>query len=103
LFADFKAAEGSAKKASAGREDLRRAQGHTVIEEEIFYPASRGKVEDGLLNEGYVEHDVASIRMSGPRPIEFWRSGSGARFQLAARPTLFSSWRRALVFHNPMP
>jgi hypothetical protein len=32
-----------------------------VIEEEIFYPACRGKVEDGLLNEGYVEHDGSKV------------------------------------------
>ena len=29
---------------------------HTQIEEEIFYPAERGDVEDDLLDEAYVEH-----------------------------------------------
>ena len=32
-----------------------------MIEEEIFYPACRGKVEDDLLNEGYVEHDGSKV------------------------------------------
>lgn len=32
---------------------------HTQIEEEIFYPAERGEVEDDLLDEAYVEHDGA--------------------------------------------
>ena len=32
---------------------------HTRIEEEIFYPAERGEVEDDLLDEAYVEHDSA--------------------------------------------
>jgi hypothetical protein len=32
---------------------------HTKIEEEIFYPESRGEVEDDLLDEAYVEHDSA--------------------------------------------
>ena len=32
---------------------------HTRIEEEIFYPAERGEVEDDLLDEAYVEHDGA--------------------------------------------
>lgn len=32
---------------------------HTQIEEEIFYPESRGEVEDDLLDEAIVEHDGA--------------------------------------------
>jgi hypothetical protein len=32
---------------------------HTRIEEEIFYPAERGEVEDDLLDEALVEHDGA--------------------------------------------
>jgi hemerythrin superfamily protein len=32
---------------------------HTRIEEEIFYPESRGEVEDDLLDEAWVEHDSA--------------------------------------------
>ncbi len=32
-----------------------------MIEEEIFYPACEGKVEDELLKEAYVEHDAAKI------------------------------------------
>ena len=32
---------------------------HTQIEEEIFYPAERGEVEDDMLDEAYVEHDGA--------------------------------------------
>jgi hypothetical protein len=34
---------------------------HTLIEEEIFYPALRGKIEDDVLNEAYVEHDGAKV------------------------------------------
>jgi hemerythrin superfamily protein len=32
---------------------------HTQIEEEIFYPAERGDVEDDMLDEAYVEHASA--------------------------------------------
>lgn len=32
---------------------------HTMIEEEIFYPESRGEVEDDMLDEAFVEHDGA--------------------------------------------
>ena len=71
LFAEFKAARGAAKKQKLVEEICAELTGHTVIEEEIFYPACRGKVEDGLLNEGYVEHDgskvlVAELLASAP-------------------------------------
>lgn len=34
---------------------------HVINEEEIFYPAFRGKIDDDLLNEAYVEHDGAKV------------------------------------------
>jgi hemerythrin superfamily protein len=61
LFAEFKAARGAAKKRKLVEEICAELIGHTVIEEEIFYPACRGKIEDGLLNEGYVEHDGSKV------------------------------------------
>jgi hypothetical protein len=61
LFAEFKATEGAAKKQKLVEKICAELSGHTVIEEEIFYPACRGKVEDGLLNEGYVEHDGSKV------------------------------------------
>ena len=32
-----------------------------MIEEEIFYPACEGTVEEDLLKESYVEHDAAKL------------------------------------------
>jgi hypothetical protein len=32
-----------------------------MIEEEIFYPALRGKIDDDDLDEAYVEHDGAKV------------------------------------------
>jgi hypothetical protein len=34
---------------------------HSQIEEEIYYPAIRGKVEEADLDEAYVEHDSAKL------------------------------------------
>ena len=34
---------------------------HAKIEEEIFYPACEGKIEEDLLQEAYVEHDGAKV------------------------------------------
>jgi hemerythrin superfamily protein len=71
LFAQFKAAKGTAKKQALVEKICAELSGHTVIEEEIFYPACRRKVEDVLLNEGYVEHDgskvlIAELLVSAP-------------------------------------
>ena len=61
LFAQFEAAKGAAKKQALVQSICTELSAHTVIEEEIFYPACRGKVEEGLLNEGYVEHDGSKV------------------------------------------
>src|SRR6185369_5035541 len=34
---------------------------HTIIEEEIFYPACKGMVEEDNLDEAQVEHDGAKV------------------------------------------
>lgn len=34
---------------------------HTIIEEEIFYPALKGKIEEETYTEAYVEHDAAKL------------------------------------------
>jgi hemerythrin superfamily protein len=72
LFAEFEAAKGAAKKQALVKKICTELSAHTVIEEEIFYPACRGKVEEDLLNEGYVEHDgskvlIAELIASVPR------------------------------------
>jgi hemerythrin superfamily protein len=61
LFAEFEAAKGAAKKRALVQQICTELSAHTLIEEEIFYPACRGKVEEGLLNEGYVEHDGSKV------------------------------------------
>jgi hemerythrin superfamily protein len=61
LFAKFEAAKGADKKQTLVRQICTELSAHTVIEEEIFYPACRGQVEEGLLKEGYVEHDGSKV------------------------------------------
>jgi len=44
---------------------------HATLEEEIFYPACQGKIDDDLTEEAYVEHDgakmlIAEIAASSP-------------------------------------
>lgn len=61
LFKDFEKASGSGRKEKLAREICRELIVHSKIEEEIFYPACKGKVDDELLSEGYVEHDAAKL------------------------------------------
>lgn len=61
LFKSFNSASGSERKQKLARQICRELTIHAQIEEEIFYPACKGKVEDDLLKEGYVEHDAAKL------------------------------------------
>jgi hypothetical protein len=61
LFAAFEEAKGSAPKAKLAREICTELKIHTMIEEEIFYPAFEGKIEQDLLEEAIVEHDGAKV------------------------------------------
>jgi len=61
LFKQFEQASGDGRKEKLAREICRELTVHAAIEEEIFYPACDGKVEDELLKEAYVEHDAAKV------------------------------------------
>ncbi|WP_423141746.1 hemerythrin domain-containing protein [Parablastomonas sp. CN1-191] len=60
LFEKFERAGSGAKQAIAEK-ICNALKIHAQIEEEIFYPAFRGKVEDDTLDEAYVEHDGAKV------------------------------------------
>ena len=71
IFEQFEKATSKAKKQQLAEQACLELKVHTVIEEEIFYPACRGKIEEDLLNEAYVEHDGAKqlineIEAGGP-------------------------------------
>jgi hypothetical protein len=61
LFEQFEKANGAAAKRKLAQQICLELKLHTMIEEEIFYPAFRGKIDDDLLNEAYVEHDGAKV------------------------------------------
>ncbi|MFC7537974.1 hemerythrin domain-containing protein [Sphingomonas sp. GCM10030256] len=71
LFADFEKAKGDGRKKKLAEQICAELIVHTRIEEEIFYPACEGKVEEDDLKEAYVEHDgakvlIADIAKGGP-------------------------------------
>ena len=61
LFEQFEKASSSSRKSALAQEICTELKIHTMIEEEIFYPAFRGKIEDDTLDEAYVEHDGAKV------------------------------------------
>ena len=61
LFERFEAASGTAAKEKLVRRICTELKVHSQIEEEIYYPAIRGKVDDAGLDEAYVEHDSAKL------------------------------------------
>ncbi|WP_395332107.1 hemerythrin domain-containing protein [Novosphingobium sp. BL-8H] len=61
LFKKFDAASSSSRKRKLANEICTELKIHTMLEEEIFYPAFRGKIEDDTLDEAYVEHDGAKV------------------------------------------
>lgn len=61
LFAQFEKASGDGRKEKLATQICLELSVHAAIEEEIFYPACEGKVEEDLLKESYVEHDAAKL------------------------------------------
>lgn len=64
LFEKFDNASSKAKQKSLATEICTELVIHTIIEEELFYPALKGKIESDLLDESYVEHDGAKLLIS---------------------------------------
>ena len=61
LFEQFEGTKNAASRKKIAHQICVELKIHTAIEEEIFYPAFRGKIEDDTLDEAYVEHDGAKM------------------------------------------
>ena len=61
LFAKFEKARNAKARQSLAREICTELTIHTMIEEEIFYPACAREVKEDLRLEAYVEHDGAKV------------------------------------------
>jgi hemerythrin superfamily protein len=61
LFEQFEKARGEGRKQKLAQQICLELTVHAMIEEEIFYPACEGKVEEDALKEAYVEHDAAKV------------------------------------------
>src|SRR6266446_3744880 len=61
LFSSFEAASSPQEKTRLAKQICTELMIHTLLEEEIFYPACKGHMEERLLNEAQVEHDSAKV------------------------------------------
>ena len=64
LLEQFENARGDDRKQKLALEICKELTIHTILEEEIFYPACEGKVEDDMLKEAVVEHDAAKVMIA---------------------------------------
>lgn len=71
LFGEFEKARGQGRKKSLAEEICKELAIHARIEEDVFYPACKGHIEEDALKEAFVEHDsakvlIAEIEAGGP-------------------------------------
>jgi len=61
LFDQFEKAERKAEKQKIAKQALEELRIHATLEEELFYPAVRQQLKNGVMNEADEEHHVAKI------------------------------------------
>lgn len=61
LFAQFESARKAERKKALAEAICTELTVHAIIEEEIFYPACKGVVDEDTLDEAHVEHDGAKV------------------------------------------
>lgn len=61
LFKEFEQAKGDGRKEKLAHQICLALAVHFQLEEQIFYPACEGIVDEDELKEGYVEHDAAKL------------------------------------------
>ncbi len=61
LFEQFEQAKDDSRKQELAQEICKQLTIHATIEEEVFYPACEGKIDQDLLKEALVEHDTAKV------------------------------------------
>ena len=65
LFEKFEKSRDDQRKQALAKEICTELMTHSMVEEEIFYPACKDQIEDeDALEEAYVEHDGAKVLIS---------------------------------------
>jgi Hemerythrin HHE cation binding domain len=64
LFEKYESTKSSDRKKALAEKICLELTVHTKIEEDVFYPACEGQIDDGLWHEAYVEHDGAKVMVA---------------------------------------
>jgi hemerythrin superfamily protein len=64
LFEKYEKAKASERKKALASQICLELTVHTRIEEDVFYPACKGEIDDDLWHEAYVEHDGAKVMIA---------------------------------------
>lgn len=64
LFEQFEKSKGEGRKQKLAKQICLELTVHAKIEEEIFYPACEGRIDEDDIKEAYVEHDAAKVLMA---------------------------------------
>ena len=78
IFEQFEKARSQDRKKALADKVCMALTVHTMVEEEVFYPACKGEIEDELVDEAYVEHNgakqlIAEIEAGSPED-ELWEA-----------------------------
>src|ERR1044071_2465391 len=86
LFDEFEEGKDQEAKAQAAKKAIQELKIHTVIEEEIFYPAVRGAIEDdeNIMNEAQEEHNVAKMLIAELEQMDPENEHFEAKFMVLA-------------------
>ena len=88
LFDQFEKAEGRAEKKKIVGEALTELKVHAAVEEEIFYPAVRKKLEKKVMNEADEEHHVAKVLIAELEAMDGKEDHYDAKFTVLSESVL---------------
>src|SRR5689334_94536 len=84
LFEDFESASAQEKKQTIAQEAMQELKIHSVIEEEIFYPAIRQAGAQDLVAEAQEEHHVAKMLIAELEEMDASNEHFDAKFMVLA-------------------
>jgi hypothetical protein len=85
LFEDFESTEDVKERKDIAEKAIQELEIHTMLEEEIFYPAVREATEEeDLMNEAEEEHHVAKVLIEELKKMEASSEHFPAKFMVLA-------------------
>jgi hemerythrin-like domain-containing protein len=84
LFEQFEKAEHKSNRHTIVKQALEELRIHSTLEEELFYPAVRHQLKNGVMNEADEEHHVANVLIAELEAIGEGNDHFDAKFTVLA-------------------